>query len=78
MISGKKEILLAIVILFMTSAGLSDEHEEENEPTGTEPVAAQTQAPGQPGAQTQVEDTETFVPTETISEDLSVPFPVDI
>jgi hypothetical protein len=72
-----KSILTLIAFLLMFSISLADQHDKpsENQTTGIE---EEERPPEQPSRGNNNESTDAFVPTETISEDLSVPFPVDI
>jgi hypothetical protein len=71
-----KKILLTVAILLAAITGYSDEHEENDVSTNSE--TTQQQIETAPQSSDQSEGTEAFIPTESISEDLSVPFPVDI
>lgn len=62
-------------ILLAFSTGIADEHNTETSPQSN---AQNEQAPPAPATENNDESTNSFVPTESISEDLSVPFPVDI
>jgi hypothetical protein len=73
-----RNILLTMVLQLLTCTGFSEEHEEDIELMETETAAQATESSPQIEPEDQAEGTETFVPTEEISEDLSVPFPVDI
>ena len=73
-----RNILLTMVLQLLTCTGFSEEHEEDVELIETEAAVQETESSQQTETQNQAEGTETFVPTESISEDLSVPFPVDI
>jgi len=66
-------LLLSMPMVF--SAGLADEHESATMPEDNTQNNQETAAPAE---DTKNRATDAFVPTETISEDLSVPFPVDI
>jgi flagellar biosynthesis component FlhA len=71
------KIFFIFSILLLTNAAYSDEHDKQAQ---DQPKPEQQQ----PTAETEQENKNSssnanaFVPTETISEDLSVPFPVDI
>ena len=70
-------IALAITVSFTATIGFTNEPEQE-----TSPASETTQSPAEPKTASSASpaasaDTE-FDPTEDISEDLSVPFPVDI
>ena len=69
----KSIVLLAILNVY--SYGYANEHNNEtNNEENNQAQEKEVESEIKP----QYESTETFIPTETISEDLSVPFPVDI
>ena len=68
----------AILYVWLILAGFTtfaDEHDIEVPPQQETDTTRETTPPP---AQTNQATKESFTPTETISEDLSVPFPVDI
>lgn len=70
---GFNKLLVFTCLLLVQIMPFADEHESDS----TEAQTTVTQ-PQQPASQENNTPSESFVPTESISEDLSVPFPVDI
>lgn len=83
MITTKNSLQLALAAFFLaTAVGLHGQDNGDRDNRESEPAAEET-APGeeqaeQPPPRVPVVVDEDFTPTERISEDLSVPFPVDI
>jgi hypothetical protein len=70
------KLFLTLILLLVHGDVYADQHE----PVKPEGQTEENTTPQQPSSSTQEINTpsESFMPTETISEDLSVPFPVDI
>ena len=71
----RKIIVLLVVSLLSTFNGRA---QEDDTAPDEKPVPSQQETAGPETTPEQVRPNEQFVPSETISEDLSVPFPVDI
>jgi hypothetical protein len=70
-------IKIALLIFLLVAQGtlFADQHDASNT---EEQAEAQSNQPQPTTTQENQTSADSFVPTETISEDLSVPFPVDI
>ena len=73
---------IGIAVCIVAAAGFGGEAETAKpaEPASEKPVEAAKETPAAPEAEPNEDDAaaEVFVPSEDISEDFAVPFPVDI
>lgn len=70
----KNKIIIILMLLLATVNGPA----QDNTATDEQPVPPRQETSTPKTSPEQVQPNEEFVPSETISEDLSVPFPVDI
>lgn len=74
-----KKLLYPLIFLVLLATAHAQEEKEAAEPgTGNAETVESQRETGEDPKKGADESAEPFVPTETISEDLSVPFPVDI
>jgi hypothetical protein len=73
-----KLIFLILVISIMTMQGSFSQTEENTEPEETVKPESEDKNNKETSPETKSEISKTFIPSEDISEDLSVAFPVDI
>lgn len=69
--------IMVLLIVMMAIPVLADEHESVSPPVQAPQQPANNDSKSTNGDTGQA-DSDSFIPSETISEDLSVPFPVDI
>jgi len=78
-ISKYMKYLLVFIILFSFSFSIFSQESVESESSSTDPDPSTPPEEDLPAPQSgEQSDFEVFEPSETVSEDLSVPFPVDI